>query len=134
MQAETLSFINSNYEKNPKRLYQIMKVAGEKLPNNPSQDQLLNMILAIVQSSDANMKRIYNVINDKDFEVKLLIHEALLARAISKKDITYYLYTGEKLGDINGLISFLSNKENSLMLTQINEKIDKFKADHELKY
>jgi hypothetical protein len=118
---------------NPKKKEALYKVLFDQpVPKKWSDTQLTNKILT---ATEEKPKQVLDTLEDSDFEVKLLILEAVQAGAIVKVGTGYKLDYQDKQSIIannkNSLVEWFKNKENNPQVITIKSRIKKFLGEIE---
>ena len=104
----------------------------QPVPKKWSDTQLTNKILT---ATEEKPKQVLDTLEDSDFEVKLLILEAVQAGAIVKVGTGYKLDYQDKQSIIannkNSLVEWFKNKENNPQVITIKSRIKKFLGEIE---
>ena len=66
-----------------------------------------------------------NIVNDKDFEIKVFIDDCLTSRVLIKEGSKYLLPGGDIIGyDINETMDYLSNPKNQEVYLNLKGRLD----------
>jgi hypothetical protein len=118
---------------NPKKKEALYKVLFDQpVPVKWSDAQLRNKILI---ATEEKPKQVLETLEDPDFEIKLLILEAVQAGALVKVGTGYKLDYQDKQSIIannkNSLVEWFKNKENNPQVITIKSRIKKFLGETE---
>lgn len=104
------------------KMYYFMSNSTKKLPPNPALALLSTELYNIIEK---DLNRIYDIIVDKNFDIKLLIYESLNAGIIDKPSKFEYQIVGrEELLNMTDLVAFLSSKRNNTVLIELKAKLE----------
>lgn len=114
--------------KDAKKLRHVLMVMGAKKVARNSELSFLNA--EVNKLIEANPTRFINTVTDKHLEAKILIQEAVTARALKVDGTTYSLPSGDKIGDnISEAIEFLNSKKNQEHRVILESRVDEFMSD-----
>ena len=109
------------------KMFDFLKVLGKRPEATASMQQLSKEIGMLIESDKRTLTHILEVIDDKDFDVKVFIEYAILSGVLKKEGIAYRLMIGGTNGDIIGkttqdAIDYLKNPINS----EVKEKLKSY--------
>lgn len=110
-----------------KKLADFLKVAGKRPPSDATHEWLKAQVSSFLEDDPGHF---LEIIEDKDFETKLLIEEARDEGVILKNRSGYKMAGGDELGrTIDEVIDFLDSDRNSDIRHQILAKVKKEKGE-----
>jgi len=100
----------------------IMVATGKKVAKNAKLEFLQTEANRLLSNApDAFL----NAVRDKDLETKILIQDAITAKALRKQGIAYYTPGGDLIGNnLAEAVEFLNNKKNQDLRLVIEKKVD----------
>ena len=107
------------------KLRNFFKVYGKRVPADATKDWMIGQVDEIIES---DIDGFLTIVEDKDYETKLEIQDALDCRALVKKGSEYELPGGESLGNLEEVISKLKNPKFSEILVTIRSRISTAKG------
>jgi len=107
------------------RLKNFFKVYGKRVQSDASIDWMVGQVDSIIEN---DLDGFLAIVEDPNYEMKLLISEAIDARAIIKKGLEYELPGGESLGNLDETIAKLNNVKYQDVLMTINARIEASKS------
>jgi len=112
-------------------VYQTQKPGGKSLPPNAGSDFLTAEIEKIVEG---DLTGFLNLTKDDRYEEKVLIYNALKARALHREGLTFKLPEGIVIGDtMESVISFMKNPVNNEEVIKLKARIENSKMDAPVK-
>jgi hypothetical protein len=114
--------------KDAKKLRHVLMVmTGKKVARNSELEFLFSEVGKEIEKDPAKFVR---TVQDKDLAAKILIEEAIIARAVKREGTTYLLSSGDKMGDnLSEAIEFLKSKKNQEHRVLIENRVEQFMSD-----
>lgn len=113
---------------NSKKLRYVLMVVGAK---KVARDTELKFLQAeVAKIVEANPNKFVAAVLDKDLEAKILIQEAVVAKALKKEGTVYMLPSGDKIGNnIAEAVEFLNSKKNQEHRVVIESRVEQFMSE-----
>lgn len=100
----------------------IMVATGKKVAKNAKLEFLQTEANRLLSNAP---EAFLNAVRDKDLETKILIQDAITAKALRKQGIAYYTPGGDLIGNnLAEAVEFLNNKKNQDLRLVIEKKVD----------
>lgn len=100
----------------------IMVATGKKVGKNAKLEFLQTEANRLLSNAP---EAFLNAVRDKDLETKILIQDAITAKALRKQGIAYYTAGGDLIGNnLAEAVEFLNNKKNQDLRLVIEKKVD----------
>lgn len=100
----------------------IMVATGKKVGKNAKLEFLQTEANRLLSNAPESF---LNAVRDKDLETKILIQDAITAKALRKQGIAYYTPGGDLIGNnLAEAVEFLNNKKNQDLRLVIEKKVD----------
>jgi len=100
----------------------IMVATGKKVGKNAKLEFLQTEANRLLSNAP---EAFLNAVRDKDLETKILIQDAITAKALRKQGIAYYTPGGDLIGNnLAEAVEFLNNKKNQDLRLVIEKKVD----------
>lgn len=107
-------------------VYYTLKPGGKSIPVNAKLDFLIAETEKII---DADLETFLTILNDKDYETKIMINKAIRAKALEREKSVYRTPEGITIGEnLNQAIAYLNNPLNSEEIIKIQTRIDTSKV------
>lgn len=108
---------------NRNKMIDYLKVFGERVPENDTIENLIIRFEEIIEDEIA-VKKLYKLIEDKNFDLRLFIVNAIDLDEIYRKGDTYYLANGEEIGStIQDIKLFYGKASNQPLIERIKTKL-----------
>jgi len=125
IKAEKLEKAYSYFTKmkgNSKRMKDILRIEGRTVAENSNVDFMRAEIQRFI---DTDIDKFLFIVDDKDFNIKLLIEEAISIGEIFKKGKGNYVFpSGQKIGVLSDVVEFFKDPLNSDVKIKIQSRID----------
>lgn len=105
----------------PSKMVSILKIAGKQVSPDKYKDsdflraELSDLLKSQTVGKNSGLKEFLSIVNDENFDIKVLISDAVRAKALTipvrKPEIQYELPDGERLGNISTTIAKLKDPE-----------------------
>jgi hypothetical protein len=106
-------------------VYYTIKPGGKQIPPNASQDFCIAELEKLVES---DLSAFLDIVRDANYDDKVLVHNALTAKALLRDGLTFKTPEGTIIGEnMDSVISFLNNDKNSEEVIKIKGRIDNAK-------
>lgn len=114
--------------KDAKKLRHVLMImSGKKVARNSELKFLKAEVSKQIEKDPGGFVR---TVMDRDLEAKILIEEAVVARAVKREGTTYFLPGGDKMGDsLSDAIEFLKSKKNQEHRVLIENRVEQFMSD-----
>lgn len=111
------------------KLYDMVRVYGTNISAGASITELKSVLVDIIETPKS-LRKLVDLLNDKDFEHKLFLDKAIRVGEINRVGTTKYaLVGGELIGNtMRETIDYLKDKRNSVVVAAIQDKIEINKA------
>lgn len=119
-------------EHSPSKMINFLRVYGSRPAPDASADWLKGEIDKLIENK-STLKKVLDIIDDEDFEMKLFVEDAVDAGAIVKKNRKYYLPGGDPINEndpsIDGTVEALKKykKEGDEIFVRIEAQINNSK-------
>lgn len=112
-------------------VYQTQKPGGKSIPPNATADFLTAEIEKIVES---DLTGFINLVKDTRYDEKVLIYNALKAKALHREGLTFKLPEGDIIGEtMDSVIAFLKDPVNSEEVIKLKSRIENSMLDSPIK-
>ena len=119
----------SKIDGSPTKMRNTLKVLGKTLSPDADRDFLYTQLIEIIEQTEVikGVRNIYDFIavrEDDNFDLRVVIADAIKTGEIEKRKTSYFLAGGDKIGGtLDEAIEFLKDKGNSDVLKLIESRI-----------